>query len=125
MRGLTRPVEAGDGVPHTVHSRLFVVVAVLGGASAFESPVDLVGVGVPPFAHPVFEAGEQDDRDRVGGGGGDRADGDLRVGGDEGGLRGDGRGDDLHRICIGTRHDTYCTRTPAIVIWLTVSLHLL
>ena len=55
MRGLTRPVEAGDGVPHTVHSRLFVVVAVLGGASAFESPVDLVGVGVPPFAHPVLE----------------------------------------------------------------------
>ena len=45
---------------------LFVVVAVLGGASAFESPVDLVGVRVTPFAHPVLEAGEQHDWDRVG-----------------------------------------------------------
>src|SRR5215468_6163210 len=88
--------------------RLVVVVAVLGGASALESPVDLVGVGMPPFTHPVFEAGEQDDRDGVGGGGGDRADDDLRVGGDERGLGGDRLGDDLHRICIGTRHDTHC-----------------
>jgi len=30
--------------------------------------VDFVGVGVPPFAHPVFGTGEQHDRDRVGGG---------------------------------------------------------
>jgi hypothetical protein len=36
---------------------LVVVFAVLGGFSALESPVDLVGVGVPPFAYPVFEAG--------------------------------------------------------------------
>jgi hypothetical protein len=52
--------------------RLFVVVAVLRGSSPFEPPVDFVGVGAPPFAHPVLEAGEQHDRDRVGGGRGDR-----------------------------------------------------
>ena len=31
-------------------ARLFVVVAVLPGPSPLQSPVDLVGVGVPPFA---------------------------------------------------------------------------
>ena len=36
-------------------ARLFVVVAVLPGPSPLQSPVDLVGVGVPPFAHPVLE----------------------------------------------------------------------
>jgi hypothetical protein len=35
--------------------RLVVVFAVLGGFSALESPVDLVGGWVPPLAHPVLE----------------------------------------------------------------------
>jgi hypothetical protein len=34
---------------------LVVVFAVLGGLSPLEPPVDLVGVWVPPFAHPVLE----------------------------------------------------------------------
>src|SRR5262245_52206765 len=36
--------------------RLFVVVALLGGLSPLEPPVDLVRFRVPPFAHPVLEA---------------------------------------------------------------------
>ena len=36
---------------------LLVVVAVLGGFSAFEPPVDLVGVRVSPFAHPDSKPG--------------------------------------------------------------------
>ena len=103
------------GIPHCAgcarvrRARLFVVVAVLRGPSPLESPVNLVGFRVPPLAHPVLETGEQHDRDWVGGGRGDRADNDLRVGGDERGLRRDRRGDDLHRICIGTRHESHCT----------------
>src|SRR5215472_10128059 len=112
-------------VPHRGWARLFVGVAVLGGPSAFESPVDFVGVGVPPFAHPVLEAGEQHDRDRVGGGGGDRAHDDLCVGGDERGLRRDRRGDYLHRVCIGTWHTAHDITTQVSVIWHTVTLHLL
>jgi hypothetical protein len=38
-----------------VWTRLFVVVAVLGGLSPLELPVDLVGLRVSPFAHPVLE----------------------------------------------------------------------
>jgi hypothetical protein len=37
--------------------RLLVVVAVPGGLSPLEPLVDFVGVRVPPFAHPVLEAG--------------------------------------------------------------------
>jgi len=85
---------------------LLVVVAVVGGPSPFESPVDFVGVRVPPFAHAVLESGEQHDRDRVRGGRGDGADHDLRVDGDERGLRRNRTGDDLHRVCIGARHET-------------------
>ena len=36
--------------------RLFLVCAGLAGLSPLEPPVDLVGVRVPPFAHPVLEA---------------------------------------------------------------------
>ena len=104
---------------------LFVGVVVLRGASAFESPVDFVGVRVPPFAHPVFEPGEQHDRDGVGGGRGDRADDDLGVGGDERGLGGDRRGDYLHRICIGAWHGIHCITSQVGVIYLTVTLQLL
>ena len=85
---------------------LVVAIAVVGRPSAFESPVDFVGVRVPPFAHAVLESGEQDDRDRVRGGRGDGSDHDLRVGGDERGLRRNWTGDDLHRVCIGARHET-------------------
>ncbi len=52
---------------------LFVVFAVLGGFSPFEPPVDLVGVRVPPLAHPVLEARFQHDRDRIRGRRGDRS----------------------------------------------------
>jgi hypothetical protein len=36
--------------------RLLVVFAALGGLSPLEPPVDLVGVRVTPFAHPVLES---------------------------------------------------------------------
>ena len=68
-----------------------------------------VGVRVPPFAHAVLESGEQHDRDRIRGGRGDGSHDDLRVGGDERGLRRNGTGDDLHRVCIGARHETDCS----------------
>jgi hypothetical protein len=46
--------------PVTVTARrsvvLLVVVALLGGLSPLEQPVDLMGVRVPPLAHPVLEA---------------------------------------------------------------------
>jgi hypothetical protein len=36
--------------------RLFVVVALLGGLSPLQPPVDLVGGRVPPLEHPVLVA---------------------------------------------------------------------
>ena len=41
---------------------LLVVVAELGGLSALEPPVDVVGLRVAPLAHPVLEPGQQHDR---------------------------------------------------------------
>ena len=48
---------------------LGVVLAVPGGLSPLQHPVDLVRVWVSPFAHPVLEAREQNDRNRIGRGG--------------------------------------------------------
>ena len=42
-----------------------VVIAVLGGLSPLQPPVDLVGGRVPPLEHPVLEPRQQHDRDRV------------------------------------------------------------
>ena len=86
--------------------RLVVGVVVVGGSSAFESPVDFVGIWVSPFAHAVFESREEHDRDRVGSGWGDGADDDFGVGGDEWGLRRYWCSDYFHRVCIGARHET-------------------
>ena len=46
LRGLVRFVEK---------TRLFVVVALLGGLSPLQPPVDLVGGRVPPLEHPVLK----------------------------------------------------------------------
>ena len=46
-------------------STALLVVAVLGGLSALQPPVDLAGVRVPPLAHPVLETRQQHDGDRL------------------------------------------------------------
>ncbi len=50
------PGPVGERVTAWGSVRLLVVFAVPGGLSPLEPPVDLVGVRVPPLAHPVLEA---------------------------------------------------------------------
>ena len=46
-------------------SGLLIVVALLSRLAPLEQPVDLVCLGVAPLAHPVLEAWQQHDRDRI------------------------------------------------------------
>ena len=80
--------------------RLLVVFAVPSGLSPLKPPVDHVSLRVPPLAHPVLETRQQDDRDRIRGCRSDRPDHDLRVNGDERGLR---RGSAQSRSPLGLR----------------------
>ena len=68
--------------------------------------MDLMAVGVPPLAHPVLEAGERHERDRIGRRRSDHPHHDLRINGDERRLRWDRSRNDLHRVAIRARHTT-------------------
>src|SRR4051794_18155990 len=83
---------------------LLVGLAGLSGLPPFKLPVDFPGVGVPPLAHPVFEAGKQDDRDGLRRGRRNRSDNDLGVRGDERALRWDRCGLDLDGVSIRPWH---------------------
>ena len=46
---------AAQGGPNIAPEALLVVLALLGGLSTLQQPVQLVGVGVAPLAHPVLK----------------------------------------------------------------------
>ena len=70
--------------------QLPVVFAPGGGLSPLQPQVDLMGVRVPPLAHPVLETRHSTIGIGSGEAGGERADHNLCVRGDERGLRGNG-----------------------------------
>ena len=89
---------------------LLVVVALLGGLSPLEQPVDLVGFGVPPLPQPELETRQQHHRYRIGRRRGDHPHDDLGVNRDERRLGRNGCGNDLYWVCIRARHTTKASK---------------